>query len=121
MFYGSGAGKLPTASAVVADVVDEAKHLHRNIMTMWKNEKLTLMPIEDTRKQFFVRISGSAEERLEEVEKVFGPVRTITVDGLKDEFGIVTEAMSEGDYIRKSSQIEGVLHMIRIEDQNVEG
>ena len=37
MFYGSGAGKLPTASAVVADVVDEAKHLHRNIMTMWKN------------------------------------------------------------------------------------
>lgn len=36
MFYGSGAGKLPTASAVVADVVDEAKHLHRNIMTMWK-------------------------------------------------------------------------------------
>ena len=40
MFYGSGAGKLPTASAVVADVVDEAKHLHRNIMTMWKNEKL---------------------------------------------------------------------------------
>ena len=39
MFYGSGAGKLPTASAVVADVVDEAKHLHRNIMTMWKEEK----------------------------------------------------------------------------------
>ena len=42
MFYGSGAGKLPTASAVVADVVDEAKHLNRNIMTMWKEEKLQL-------------------------------------------------------------------------------
>ena len=52
MFYGSGAGKLPTASAVVADVVDEAKHLHRNIMTMWKNEKLELLPIEDTEKTF---------------------------------------------------------------------
>ena len=38
MFYGSGAGKLPTASAVVADVVDAAKHLNRNIMTMWKQE-----------------------------------------------------------------------------------
>ena len=37
MFYGSGAGKLPTASAVVADVVDEAKHLHRNIMTNWSS------------------------------------------------------------------------------------
>ena len=41
MFYGSGAGKLPTASAVVADVVDEAKHLHRNIMTNWTNQPLS--------------------------------------------------------------------------------
>ena len=119
MFYGSGAGKLPTASAVVADVVDGAKHLHRNIMTMWKNEKLTLMPIEDTRKQFFVRLSGSAKERLGEVEKAFGPVRTVEADGLTDEFGIMTEVMTEGDYLRRSSQIDGILHMIRIEDQNV--
>ena len=56
MFYGSGAGKLPTASAVVADVVDEAKHLNRNIMTMWKNEKLELLPLDNTCKKFFVRI-----------------------------------------------------------------
>lgn len=68
MFYGSGAGKLPTASAVVADVVDEAKHLHRNIMTMWKNEKLELLPIEDTEKRFFVRISGDEKMRREETE-----------------------------------------------------
>ena len=27
MFYGSGAGKLPTASAVVGDIVDAARHL----------------------------------------------------------------------------------------------
>ena len=32
MFYGSGAGKLPTASAVVADVVDCAKHLNKTVM-----------------------------------------------------------------------------------------
>ena len=61
MFYGSGAGKLPTASAVVADVVDEAKHLNRNIMTMWKNEKLELLPLDNTSKKFFVRIKGDAE------------------------------------------------------------
>lgn len=116
MFYGSGAGKLPTASAVVADVVDEAKHLHRNIMTMWKNEKLTLLPIEDTEKRFFVRISGSVDERLGEIENVFGPVRKVTVDELNDEFGIVTEVMTEGEYQKKSSRINGILHMIRIED-----
>ena len=38
MFYGSGAGKLPTASAVVADVVDIAKHLNKNIWTIWSNK-----------------------------------------------------------------------------------
>ena len=38
MFYGSGAGKLPTASAVVADVVDAAKHLNRNIMMNWSSK-----------------------------------------------------------------------------------
>ena len=36
MFYGSGAGKLPTASAVVADMVDIAKHLNRNIWVEWR-------------------------------------------------------------------------------------
>ena len=116
MFYGSGAGKLPTASAVVADVVDEAKHLHRIIMTMWKNEKLTLLPIEDTEKRFFVRIEGNADERRDEAEKVFGSVQIVNVDGLDGEFGIVTEVMSEGEYRKKSAQIEGILHMIRIED-----
>ena len=103
MFYGSGAGKLPTASAVVADVVDEAKHLHRNIMTMWKNEKLTLQPIEDTCKRFFVRLSGDADARRAEVEKAFGEVQVVSVDGLDGEFGVVTGVMTEGDYIRKSS------------------
>ena len=46
MFYGSGAGKLPTASAVVADVVDAAKHLNRNIMTMWESEKVELSQLQ---------------------------------------------------------------------------
>ena len=40
MFYGSGAGKLPTASAVVADVVDAAKHLNKNIWTIWSSKNL---------------------------------------------------------------------------------
>lgn len=116
MFYGSGAGKLPTASAVVADVVDEAKHLHRNIMTMWKNEKLELMPIEDTQKRFFVRISGAKEARYSEVASVFGPVEPVTVDGLDGEFGFVTDVMTEREYMQKSEKLDGILHMIRIED-----
>ena len=52
MFYGSGAGKLPTASAVVADVVDEAKHLHRNIMTNWSSRPLELIPMDEVEGRF---------------------------------------------------------------------
>ena len=116
MFYGSGAGKLPTASAVVADVVDAAKHLHRNIMTMWKNEKLTLLPIEDTCKRFFVRLQGGENERRAEIENIFGGVRFLTVDGLENEFGIVTPEMTEREYRRKSEQLFGVIRMIRLEE-----
>ena len=47
---------------------------------------------------------------------MFGPVRIVNADDLDGEFGIVTEVMSEGEYRKKSSQIEGILHMIRIED-----
>ena len=43
MFYGRGAGKLPTASAVVADVVDIAKHLHRSIHISWSSHKMDLL------------------------------------------------------------------------------
>lgn len=116
MFYGSGAGKLPTASAVVADVVDAAKHLHRNIMTIWESTKLTLVPISETSKRFFVRIAGNADERLEEVRSVFGEVEPVYAEGLTDEFGIITEVMTEKVYTEKASHIEGILHRIRVED-----
>lgn len=116
MFYGSGAGKLPTASAVVADVVDEAKHLHRNIMTMWKNEKLELLPIEDTEKRFFVRISGDEKMRREETEAAFGAVTFVRAEGLENEFGIITEVMTEGAYRKIAEKFERILHMIRVEE-----
>lgn len=117
MFYGSGAGKLPTASAVVADVVDEAKHLHRNIMTMWKSEKLILEPIEDTCKRFFVRVSGNPEEMEEKVENLFGEVQVVKVPALENEFGFMTEVMTEGDYRKKAEELPEILHMIRIEER----
>ena len=66
MFYGSGAGKLPTASAVVSDVVDCAKHLHRNVMVNWSSSRLELMNIDEVANRFFVRVSGTPAERKEE-------------------------------------------------------
>lgn len=115
MFYGSGAGKLPTASAVVADVVDEAKHLNRNIMTMWKSEKLELQPIADTSKRYFVRIQGDADAMKAHLESKFGPITIVKAEGLEDEFGFVTEVMTEGTYEKNAKEFPSILHMIRVE------
>ena len=114
MFYGSGAGKLPTASAVVADVVDEAKHLHRNIMTNWTSRSLELMDLDDVNGRFFVRV---ADTTMDEVEKAFGDVQTIEPDNLPEEFGFVTPVMTQGEYKEKIAKLDGkVLAMIRVKD-----
>ncbi len=116
MFYGSGAGKLPTASAVVADVVDAAKHLNRNIMTMWKQEKLQIEDKADAKRRFFIRMKGNAEEMLADLQYSFGDIEIIHVEGLEGEFGFVTPVMMEGDYdTRAKSYKDSILHMIRIE------
>ena len=99
MFYGSGAGKLPTASAVVADVVDAAKHLNRNIMTMWKQEKLHLEDKADSKRRFFIRMKGDAQEMLPALQDSFGDIKIIRADGLEGEFGFTTPVMMEGDMI----------------------
>ena len=118
MFYGSGAGKLPTASAVVADVVDAAKHLNRNIMTMWKQEKLTLEDKGDAKRRFFIRMKGDEEEMRKDLEYSFGEIEIVKVPGLEGEFGIVTPVMMEGDYDTRANRYKNqILHMIRIEDQ----
>lgn len=116
MFYGSGAGKLPTASAVVADVVDAAKHLNRNIMTMWKEEKLMLEDKGDAKRRFFIRMKGSVEDMLPDLKYSFGEVEVIRVEDLEDEFGFITPVMMEGDYDTRANRYKGqILHMIRIE------
>ena len=118
MFYGSGAGKLPTASAVVADVVDAAKHLNRNIMTMWKQEKLHLEDKADSKRRFFIRMKGDAQEMLPALQDSFGDIKIIRADGLEGEFGFTTPVMMEGDYdTRANIYKDQILHMLRIEDQ----
>ena len=100
MFYGSGAGKLPTASAVVADVVDMAKHQHVNIYVKWKKEKLELVDYKDSVNSFFVRTSSDKET----VEKIFSGVEYVDA-GISGEVGFVTERMTETEFEAKAAQI----------------
>lgn len=114
LFYGKGAGKLPTASAVVADVVDEAKNLHENIATNWSNEPMKLTPMEETEGRFFVRVKGVTEAQ---AEAAFGKLQIVKVDSLPDEFGFITECMKQKEYKEKISKLNGeVIAMIRVKD-----
>lgn len=113
MFYGSGAGKLPTASAVAADVVDCAKHLEETIMPGWSRKELQLLDKKDVQQKFFVRVSGSVSEKLEQIEEVFGNVAVVEA-GVTGEFGFVTEQMSEGEFDTRAEKLPGMVSRIRV-------
>lgn len=114
MFFGAGAGKLPTASAVVSDVVDCVKHMGTNVMTIWSTEKLTLGNIDEVPNKFFVRVEGSADARLEEVKAAFGAVEVVTLEGVNDEFAVVTDIMTEGEFKAAAAKVSGVINRIRM-------
>ena len=103
MFYGRGAGKLPTASAVVADVVDAAKHTGTNIITLWSKEKVELKDKEQVKVSYFVRLldqKGLAEEK---VKTIFKQVQK--VEGLSSEYAFITEVMTEGEFAERIQEL----------------
>ena len=109
MFYGSGAGKLPTASAVAGDIVEAAK-VTANTGHFWTEEKLELADISTVENKFFVRTTASAEE----VKAVFGDVAVMD-DVADGEIGFVTAAMSEAAYAENAAKLSGIISMIRVE------
>lgn len=114
MFYGSGAGKLPTASAVVADVVDEAKHLHENMPNEWTDQSLPLADPDQVSGRFFVRVQTTD---LSLIRSVFGTIEQIQVPKAEGETGFVTAQMTLGQYKAKAAEIKAeILSMIRIKD-----
>lgn len=114
MFYGSGAGKLPTASAVAGDIVDCAKHLGKTVMMNWSSKELERVDIKEVKHAFFVRIKGKMEERLSQAKTIFPNLQTVSVPGLEEEFGFVTECISEEDFAKKAEGLEGIVSRIRI-------
>ena len=116
MFYGSGAGKLPTASAVVGDIVEAAKNPNRSMMATWSSEKLELEAKAETKKKFFVRVRGTEESMKAELTEVFGNIQIVKLSGVDDEFGFMTEEISEGCYEANAAKFTQICHMIRVEN-----
>ncbi|MBD5395077.1 MAG: homoserine dehydrogenase [Lachnospiraceae bacterium] len=111
MYYGKGAGKLPTASAVVSDVVDCARHIGKVIMCFWDDEDVALTGIEEAKRSFFVRVSSDRERKAIDV---FESLRVIEAD-VPGEFAFVTDVMSEKEFNKKAEEV-GIISRIRIEE-----
>ena len=97
MFYGSGAGKLPTASAVIADIIEAAQNLKKNVPMGWGNEKQTIEPMENMRFRYFVRLAGSFRNKEQDIRRIFGHTEVIELYGM-DEFAVLTPEMEEGAF-----------------------
>ena len=110
MFYGSGAGKLQTASAVVADMVEIAKFKDTNLPMEWRPEKLELADYKMVTNRFFVRTK--ADEAA--VKNAFGAVEFVAAEGVNGELGFVTEEMTEAAYEEKAAKLADILQMIRV-------
>ncbi len=110
MYYGRGAGKLPTASAVVSDVVDCARHQGKTIMCFWDEEKVDVADIRCAKRKFFVRVPGDKKDA---AMAAFGALAEINV-GIAREFAFMTQMMTEKEFDEKIEKIGGCINRIRI-------
>lgn len=112
-FGGRGAGKLPTASAVAADVVNCVRSRGRNISCTWKPEEVRLEDPGESERRFFIRASASERGA---VEKAFGEGNGfVKLPEGGGEFGFFTPVMKEKDFDEKCSALgAAVLSRIRL-------
>lgn len=115
MFYGRGAGKLPTASAIVADIVDAVRMNGTSISQTWEDstDNSFIADYKDDTVSMYVRTSGVTAEK---VKEIFGEVEYLTLgthyEGL---LAFITPAMKERDFDSKLEMLGGkILGKIRV-------
>ena len=115
MYYGRGAGKLPTASAVVSDVIDCARHIGKVLMCFWDAEDADLLSIDMVERKFFFRVKTGSEEQ---VKALFGAdVKEVRLPGVDGEMGFVTPVITEKQFAERYEKLGGTVvgNRLRIE------
>jgi len=109
MFYGRGAGKLPTASAVVADIIDIAMHEANSKPAVWTiSEENNVVDIRNYDSAWFVRLDvADKQSALEFVEKLIGNVSVVTLHGYENELAFTTGLANEGFLVDSITGLEG--------------
>lgn len=120
MFYGPGAGKLPTASAVVADIIDCVKHLQARKFLKWEAGSANYVADmqEDTVRLFVRAFARDKAAAKEEAKAVFEDLEIITrQDEKPDAFAFITPKGQEKQLRRKLASLskceaESVIHLL---------
>lgn len=112
MFYGKGAGKLPTASAVVADVVDCAKHLKARKRIFWTDsDESQVASYKDSKTAMYIRVAGKGKM----AQSLFPDSEIMKADG---NTVLMTQEYKFGEIEEKIAKLyengEKVLSAIRI-------
>lgn len=104
MFYGRGAGKLPTASAVVADVIDIAKDVKRDHGNAWGPGSEDLVISSDViSSRWYVRCAASVED----MRKALGEIQPLARSGAPaGEVACLTAAMTQPELMEKLAGME---------------
>lgn len=110
MFYGKGAGKLPTASAVVSDIVDAIKHSAVNIVMTWNDDRLKLAPIGELENRFFVRVSSGEKAK---AQNAFVNIKEVQI-GKSEEFAFITDKIKEKEFEEAIVGFDSLISRIRV-------
>ncbi len=102
LFYGQGAGKLPTASAVVGDIIDCLKHHHTVLALSWEDSTADdkfVVNYKETETSMYVRIKADDAEALKSsISEMFGKLMYIERANRPDsELAFITPNMKEAD------------------------
>nr|WP_316623454.1 homoserine dehydrogenase [uncultured Ruminococcus sp.] len=121
VFYGKGAGKLPTASAVVADVVDCIKHLKTRKYLSWADsDNSSVLPYEQSVRAMYVRgVADDAAAAYDEAKAVFGEIHQLSRENApQGELAFITEPMEFRCFEKRLAEVKSMKaeSVIRIGD-----
>lgn len=122
VFYGRGAGKMPTASAVVADVIDAAKHMNKKKNIAWGDAiEGYVADYKTATVSLYARgvITGDKEAVIKEINDSLGAVRILMRENApEDELAFTTNPAAEGELREKIGNLSGfdAKSIIRITD-----
>ncbi|MBF1272494.1 homoserine dehydrogenase, partial [Oribacterium sinus] len=122
MLYGMGAGKLPTASAVVSDIIAAVRHKSNFQGIGWSDKMIEIEPMGGSAFRYFLRVEGTEEGIEKELKSYFvedGKVKVHVLPGRKDEFAIISDILFEEDFLARLSAFEDetgrrVFHYLRV-------